>query len=194
MSATVNPQIMTQFKDASGKYISGVSEPIPRHFSVYLKVEAFDEHGYRTAVREGPSNMTLKQFAQFVQANILNTAETITDTGGTGRSISANTSSATINIVAGTNTTAATFTDNKLGSQSAGSSGSQAATVNAISGQSFTVTATITNSSGLSINYAEVGIQNTAATFVFQLCHDVFTAVTVSNNGTLAVTYTISFS
>jgi hypothetical protein len=194
MSATIGSPVIIGFKDVNGNWIEGKSESITRHATLFLRVEAKDEFGNLTAVREGPSNMTLKQFAQFVQANILNSAQTVTDTSNTARSVSANSASTAINIVAGTSTTAATFTDFKLGTQQGGSSGSQAATVNAISGQSFTVTATITNTSGGSVNYAEVGIQNTAATFTFQLCHDVFTAVTVSNNGTLAVTYTISFS
>jgi hypothetical protein len=138
-------------------------------------------------------------FAKFIQTNLLATAETITDTANTTHAISANTAATAPLIVAGTTTTAAASNDYKLGGQSSGGSGSVAATVNAWTTTSstsgnFTVTGTITNTSGGTIAYGEVGIQITASSVAFILAHDAFAALNVSNNGTLAVTYTITFT
>jgi hypothetical protein len=58
----------------------------------------------------------------------------------------------------------------------------------------FTVTGTITNSSGSTITYSELGLMMTNGANVFLLTHDVFTGVPVSTTGTLAVTYTITNS
>lgn len=149
-------------------------------------------------VREGPANLCTQAFALFTQNNMLATAESIKDTGNTSRSLSANSACSAPTIVAGTGTTAAAVTDVSLQTQQGGSSGSQAATINAYSGAgtsgSYTVTATITNTSGGTVAYAEVGLTIVSATFTFLIAHDVFSALSVSNNGTLAVTYTFTFS
>jgi hypothetical protein len=200
--------ITIRFKDSNGKLIEGISENITRYSCIDLKIEARDAEGNLTAVREGPANMTLKQFAQLCQSDLLNTAESVTDVTNSSQSVTAGqalTTATTPCIVAGTNASSATFTDYKLGNiagtagySTPGGSGNIAGTVNAVAGQSFTVTGTITNTSGSSITYAEVGIAVSAtisaATHSFLICHDNFTGVVVSNNGTLAVTYTLSFS
>ncbi len=139
-------------------------------------------------------DLATKQFAQFIQANILNTGETIKDTSNSDKSISANSDATVPRIVAGIGTTPADVTDYCLESATAGTSGYAAATINAYSGTgtsgTFTITGTITNSSGVTIAYAEVGVTIVSATFTFLLCHDIFTALNVSDGGTLAVTYT----
>jgi hypothetical protein len=174
----------------------GLGVPLRQRSEVGVKVRtklvARDRNGRVTGVRY--SDMAVIGLAQFIQANILATAETIKDTGGTNRSISANTSTGTLRVVVGTTGTAPTFTDNALGAQSAGTSGYMSATVNAISGSQFTVTGTITNSSGNSITYAEMGETLVAATYTFLLSHSTFTGLPVSNGGQLACTDTWSFS
>jgi len=147
------------------------------------------------------TNLCTAGWAGFVQANILNTAANpnIKDTGGTSRSLSANTAVSALTLIAGTGTAAASVADNALTTATAGASGNttsltiSTATETGTSG-SFTIVGTITNTSGGNINYAEVGLTITAATFVFLITHDVFTALTVSNNGTLQVTYTMTNS
>jgi hypothetical protein len=165
---------------------------------ICVKAVARDINGLITGVYDNPYDIGVKALAQFLQSNIFDTAETITDVTNTGRSISANSASTAIYINAGTGTTAAAFTDYKLTTTSStynsNGSYSQAGTVNAISSNTFTITATITNNSGSTIAYSEVGLSNTAATYQFLLSHDVFTALNVSNNGTLAVTYTLTFT
>ena len=75
---------------------------------------------------------------------------------------------------------------------------SQAATVNTtLSSNTFTITATITNGGTANITYKEVGLANTIATFQFLLAHDQVnggTGYVVSASGTLAVTYTGTFT
>ncbi len=171
-----------------------------RHGLVHIcaRVEARDPYGVLTGVYKNEYDLGTKQFAQLVQTNILDTAQTITNTSGTGESIAVNSASTSPTILAGTGTTAAAVTDYALQTPTSGSSGSIAATINAYSGSgtsgNFTVTGTITNTSGSTITYSEVGIEVTVSTYTFLITHDVFTGLSVSNNGTLAVTYTITFT
>lgn len=174
-----------------------IAEPVSREqaaLKIRVKVEAKDIDGILTGIYDNQYDLGTIQLLGFIATNILDTAESIKDTGGTIRSITANSANSVINIVAGTGVTAPAVSDFNLQTQSAGSSGSISATVNAPSGSTFTVTGTITNSSGSTIAYSEVGIECTSATFVFLLSHDVFTALNVSNGGTLAVTYTATIS
>ena len=174
-----------------------VAAPLNTHESslkIRVDVKAFNSNNELTGIYNNEYDLGTIQLLGFICTNILDAAETIKDTGGTGRSITANSSNSAINIVAGTGTTAAAVSDYNLQTQSAGSSGTITGTVTAPSGSTFTVTGTITNSSGGTIAYSEVGIECTSATFVFLLAHDVFTALNVSNGGTLAVTYTATIS
>ena len=159
---------------------------------VRVKVVARDKNGRVTGTRY--HDMAVTGIAQFIQANIYATAESIKDTGNASRAIGANTATSTVQIVAGTGTSGPTFADIALGTPTAGSSGYIAATVNALAGSSFTLTGTITNTSGNTVNYSEIGITIVAGGWTFLLAHDVFTALPVSQNGTLGVTYTHSFS
>jgi hypothetical protein len=166
---------------------------------VKLNVEAYENDGSVTGTYVDEYDLSTKQLAQFIQAEILATAETITDTSNTTRAVAAAAAVSAPLIVAGTLTTAATNTDYKMGAQTATSSGSIAAVINAwgtasSTSGSFTVTGTITNTTGSTVNYAEVGIAVTCGGNSFLLSHDVFTALGVSNAGTLAVTYTLTFT
>lgn len=137
-------------------------------------------------------DLATKQLAQFVQALVLASTQTITDTGGTGRSVANASATTAPTILAGTGSTAAAYNDTALGTQTETVSG----TVNAYSGSgtsgSFTVTGTIT--AGADRAYAEVGLRCTNGGNTFLLCRDVFSVLNVSNTGTLAVTYTLTFS
>jgi hypothetical protein len=163
----------------------------PGGVRIGLKIEHRDADGNLVEVIERDALAT-KQFAQLVQLNILDTAETVTDTTGTGDALSVNSAATAPTILAGTGTTAATVTDNAMQTQTE----SVAATINAYSGSgssgSFTVIGTVT--AGAARAYAEVGLQVTVATKTFLICHDSFSVLNVSNGGTLAVTYTLTFS
>lgn len=163
-----------------------------------LHLEAKDEQGNITGVYDNPNDLATNQFAGFINTNLLDTGETIKDTAGTGNAISANSAATSPTIVAGTGTTAAAVTDYALQTPVSGSSGSVGATVGAPSGSgtsgTITITGTITNSSGSNITYSEVGIEITVGGNTYLISHDVFTGLTVSNGGTLAVTYTLTYS
>lgn len=204
--------VVVRFRDKkTGEWIEGISEPKidPNHFRIWLSVKSYEpcrfahhrgrECGCKkklTGVREGPANLLTNGFAALVQANILNNAPTnqIKDTGGTLRSITANTATSALTGAAGTTGTTAAVTDFALGTETE----TQATvTVNAnpntgTTSGTFTVTFTIT--AGADRAYAEVGLKITKATFVFLVCHDTFSVLNVSNTGTLAVTYTFTNS
>lgn len=141
-------------------------------------------------VRDLEADLTTKQLAQFIQCNILASGQTVkaedASTNSIGGATPVTTSAPTIE--AGTGGGAAAFTDFTL----ATSTETVSATVNAISSNTFTVTGTIT--AGASRAYTEVGLNVTAGAKVYLLCHDTFTALNVSNGGTLAVTYTFTFT
>lgn len=137
-------------------------------------------------------DLATKQFAQLVQALLLNSTQTITDTASATHSV-ANASATTLpTILAGTTSTAATVTDVALGTQTE----TVSATVNAYSGSgssgSFTVTGTITATADRA--YAEVGLRVTNGGNTYLICRDTFSTLNVSNTGTLAVTYTLTWS
>lgn len=143
-------------------------------------------------VREKEHDLATTQFAKLVQALILNSTQTITDITSTGRSIANASATTTPTIAAGTTGTAATVADVALGA----STETVAATVNATSGAgstcTFTVTGTIT--AGADRAYTEVGLTVVNAAHTFLICRDTFSVLNVSNTGTLAVTYSLSFS
>lgn len=158
---------------------------------VGLRIEARDADGTLVGLIQRDALAT-QQFAQLVQLNILDTAETIKDTGGTTHSEAVNTAATAPTISAGTTGTAATVTDNALGAETE----TVAATINAYSGSgssgSFTVTGTITATAARA--YQEVGLKVTVNSHVYLICHDTFSTLNVSSGGTLAVSYTLTFS
>ncbi len=155
-------------------------------------------------IGESFGNCSCKAYAQLIQANLHATAETIADVGNSARSISANSASTAVYVVAGTTAAnPAAFTDYALGDgvthTDYKSTGNYAntGTVNAISGTAYTITSTITNGSGSSITYKECGLATTVATWQFLHAHDQVngtTGYTVSASGTLQVTYTSTFT
>jgi hypothetical protein len=167
---------------------------------VKLEVVGRDADGTETGRYCNDNDLITQQWAQWVGNNIFGVAQTIKDETATGRSETAWATLSALTIQAGTSVTAASVTDTALGTITPGVSGTCAGTLSAISESSgtsgsFTITGTITNSSGSTVNYSELGITlNDASAHVFLLTHDVFTAVPVSTTGTLAITYTITNS
>jgi len=156
------------------------------------RVVARSPKGAIFGIRE--TDMAVKAIAQLIQTNIFNTAQTITDTGNTNRSVAANSAATLPRILGGTGTTAAAFTDYKMQTWTDDANHRVAATINPLSGSSFTITGVITNNSGSDIAYAEVGVDVTVGGWLFLLGHDVGTAYIVSTGGTLTVSYAAAFS
>jgi hypothetical protein len=137
---------------------------------------------------EKEHDLTCKALAQLIMLNILHSAQIITDTSNTGNSESVNTACTSPLIAAGTSGTSATFADHVLGTETE----TVSATVGSISSNTFAVTGTIT--AGANRAYQEVGIRVTANSHLYLLTHDTFSTLNVSNTGTLAVTYTFTFT
>jgi hypothetical protein len=156
------------------------------------RVVARSPNGVIFGIRE--TDMGLKQLAQLIQLNLLDTAVTVTDEGNTGRALTVNNAATLPRILAGTGATAAAFTDYKMQTWTDDANHRIGATINAVGSGTFTMTGVITNGSGGDIAYSEVGIDITIATYLFLLAHDVGTAYTVSPTGTLTVTYTWTFT
>jgi hypothetical protein len=121
------------------------------------------------------------------------------DTGGTLRSISINSAVSSPTIVFGSGTTAISPSDYQLQSPISGSSGSVAATVSGLTVSSttcsFSLTCTVTNSSGGTLTYGEAGVTITVATFTFLILHDLVNGSVgqqLTNGQGANVTYTIS--
>lgn len=147
----------------------------------------------------GKVNIFTKQWAQFAQVYLMGnlstavSASSVLNTANSGQTIAASNATSTFQVVAGTTGTAAAFTDVKLGAQSASSSGFVTAAQTALSSNAYTITGTITNGSGSTISYNEVGIYATANSQIYCWCHDAPLSggpYSVSNSGTLAITYT----
>jgi hypothetical protein len=142
--------------------------------------------------------------ASLVQLNILATLPAaLNDTSGTSRTLTPVNSAVTAPYIwAGTGATAPAVTDYQMQTTVNDSSHKVAATVNAISdwsgsSGSFTVTGTISNTSGGDITYKEIGIIVTCLTWNFLISHDTINAGSgylVSNGGSLAVTETFTYS
>lgn len=156
------------------------------------RVVARSPNGIIFGIRE--TDMALKQLAQLIQLNILDTAVTITDEGNTGRALSVNNAATLPRILAGIGLTAAAWTDYKMQTFTDDANHRVAATIGAVGSGTFTISGVITNGSGGDIAYSEVGIDITVATYLFLLAHDVGSAYTVSNGGTLTVNYTATFT
>jgi len=155
------------------------------------------------------TDMALKAFAQFILTNILATAETITDTSGSGQSVIANDA---IKITAGIPqvwiyagsdvASAPAFTDYVLVSPISNvpaGTGIIIATIGAIASNTFTVTGMLTNGTAGNIVYGEVGIviEEDANSWLFLITRDQTNGAsgyTVSPAGTVSVTYTVTFT
>jgi hypothetical protein len=129
--------------------------------------------------------------------NVIGTGQTVNDTTATGRALAANSAVSAASVVAGTGSTPAAVGDTNLQAQSASTSGVQAITSCVVSGSTITIVGTITNGSGSTIAYDEVGLIVTVGGHTFLLAHDAPLTggpFNVSNGGTLQITYTGTIS
>ena len=137
-------------------------------------------------IRELPVNLCTNVFAKFVQAAIMGQTTTITDTGGSGRSVTKTVDGgvATRTGAAGTSGTAATVADTALGAETETTT---SVTINAVtgSGSSGTFTTTYTVTATAIRAYAEVGLRMTTTTtaWVFLITRDTFSVLNVSDTG-----------
>jgi hypothetical protein len=204
-----------RFRDAqTGQWLFGISEPKidPGIMRIDLELRAYEPcatkaHWRRrggcpcakrlVGMREGPANLLTNVFAMLTQVGVFGQTTTVTDTGGTGRSVTAvvlGGGMASKNGHAGTGVTAAAVQDTNMQTTTE----NVAATVGAVSGTgaSATYTITYTVTAGAPRAYTEVGVIVTTTTnsWAFLVAHDSFSALNVSLGGTLATTYTITNS
>jgi hypothetical protein len=148
---------------------------------------------------DNPDDITLLQLAQMTQSGLMAlTGQTIKETGATTQSITGAMTANTPTIEFGTGATAAAFTDYAIQTATTGTN-PVTATINAISSNTFTVTATWSNTTGSSVTIGEVAMYVTSTAGVstnktYALTHDQFTGVVVSNGGTAAATLTFTWS
>ncbi len=163
------------------------------HVRVCLRVQPFHPDG----TPSGPAyvkeyDLATKQLAQFLMALVFNSTQTISDTGGTGRSIANATAVTAPTVLAGTGSTSATVSDTALGTQTETVAGTVTSYSAGTTTGTFTITGTIT--AGADRAYAEIGCRVTSGGDTFLVCRDVISTTNVSNTGTLAVTYTFTNS
>jgi hypothetical protein len=170
----------------------------PDHISKGVNCEICGEERPLVGVHDNQLDLGTIQLLWLMMNNLLDTAASaVPDTANVSRSLSVNSAATVPQIVAGTGTTAAAVSDYKLQTQATTTSGYVTAVTANPSGSTMVITGTITNTSGGTLAYDEVGIYITVATWVFMLAHDAPLTggpFNVSNNGTLAVTYTATVS
>lgn len=156
-------------------------------------------------------DMSLKQFCAILMPNIFNTALVINqayDTSGSSHTISANSATSALQIVAGSGTTAPNAsTDVAIQTQLAGADGavtpthvgtaSADGTLNSTGASSttFLVVGTMTNSTLGNETWGNIGLYITIGGNVYMLAHDQTNGATgypVSAGGSVAVTYTVT--
>jgi hypothetical protein len=192
---------------ANAEATQSESQPPRGNMSVKLHVEAFEpcpihapnpcdcpKKSVGSVCKD--NDLVTNQFFDLVCLEMLAvTPVSVKDTAGTTNS---ETSSATIGsapkIYAGTGTTTADVSDNKLQTPTE----NVAATVGTPpsgSGASGSLTITGTVTAGALRAYTEVGLQVTVNGHNYLVLHDVFSpALTVSSGGTLATSYIVTFS
>jgi len=168
--------------------------------TVTLDLVIRDERGVETGRLHRPADITLLQLAQFTQAALMGVVSGLSfkDTAGTSHAQTAAVTAGTPQIAFGIGSTAAAFTDFKIQTTAGASSDVIAATVTAIASNTFTVTATWTNTTAGTISISELAMYVTttagmASNSTFALSHDVFTGQGVSANGTAAATLTFTW-
>lgn len=147
--------------------------------------------------RTGLCNLLTNVYARLVQAGLLGTTTSITDTGGTSRSVTnalnGGIVAASTALCAGTGVTGATVADTNMQTQTETVANP---TVNAVSGTTtqgtFTIVGTITATGDRSFTESGIKITTTTNSWQFLLAHDSFAALSVSNTGTLSLTYQIT--
>jgi hypothetical protein len=178
--------------------IPGVRAGVFSGVKIRLQLTVTNPDGSRLYY-DNPDDITLLQLAQMTQSGFMAlTGQTIKETGGTTQSITGAMTSNTPSLEFGTGGTAASFTDYAI-QTAAGGTNPVTATVTAITSNTFTVTGTWNNTTGISVTISEVAMYATSLTGVssnktYALTHDQFTGVVVSNGGTAAATLTFTWS
>ena len=164
-----------------------------------LRVAVVDkETGEESQVYVKENDVGDVQLTQMMCANLFDTTQTtvVKDTGGTARTVSANTAITGVNIVAGTGGTTAAVTDYQLGAivSSPAGAGTQAATVGTVNTTTGVVLLTANmNGPSSTTTYKEIAIYVTTASYTFQVARDYYSSGwPVSTTQYLAVTYTIT--
>jgi len=163
--------------------------------SVQLDLRLVDPAGNVLSELHRDNDPTTLQCAQLFQGALLAVAfsSAVKDTGGTSRSVSAGSAGTSPEIAFGTGTTPAAFTDYVI-QTNAGTGSPASATVNAISSNTFTVTALWTNGTGSTVTVSELALYITVATYTFCITHDVFTGQSVANGVSASATLTFTWS
>lgn len=167
---------------------------------VSLDLDCRDKDGNLTS-HFHKDDITVLQLAQSIQAGLgALTGQTLKATDATTQTVNAAITMGTPKIHFGIGATAAAFTDFTIQTTAGAATDAPAATINAISSNTFTITATWTNSTAGSISISELaweavlitGVTTTGKSYI--LTHDQFTGQPVSAGGTAAATLTFTFT
>lgn len=154
-------------------------------------------------------DISVNALAQLIQINILAlSGQTVKTVSNSAQAISMGDVPSAPVVIAGLTGTAPAFTDYALGDgttntdyHTSATDFCQSATVNAISSNTFTVTGTITCNNSGGRTYKEIGLAGTvthsSTAYYFLYAHDYLNSGTgylVSQGGTLAITYTGTFT
>jgi hypothetical protein len=168
--------------------------------SVKVDLVCKDADGNVTSAYTNERDQTLLQLAQFTQAALMGvtTGLSFKDTSGTSHTQTAAVLAGTPTIAFGTGTTASTFSDYTI-QTAAGGTNPVTATVNAISSNTFTVTATWSNTTGSTVAISELAMyvtttQGMSSESTFALTHDVFSGQSVLNGGSALATLTFTWT
>jgi hypothetical protein len=191
----------------------GFNRKTRRHLLFFHKTLSLRDPNYSCkgglVAIEDSDDISVKALAQLIQINILAlSGQSVTTVSNSAQAISVGDVPSAPVVVAGTTGTAPAFSNYALGDgttntdyHTTGSSYCDVGTVNAITSNTFTVTGTITNGSVGDILYKEIGlavtVTHSASPYYFLLAHDYLNSgsgYTVSAGGTLAITYTATFT
>lgn len=180
-------------------------------FDVYISVLNHEKDGRQTLISKERANSLVLQIIDLLAVHIQQTTLTISDTGGTPRSVIYTTSTFALNaaaassaqgLVLGIGTNAVTLADVALQTQIAHGNGSGqlsygtttfTAPTTVGSTRSFEVQRTFINNSGADITVKEVGLYAKATAGATYYCIDrTLKTFTITNGATVTVKYTIS--
>lgn len=169
------------------------------YYSYHIK----DAHS-KTIKKQGKrkSRSFVKAFIQIMNTGIIYVPTTITDTGGTGRAntgsigmtTTAGAATTTYGIVVGSDNTAVTINDYKLGtkitslSYGASTIASPAATASV---SSVTLTRVFTNGTGSGVTINEIGLYSGSGGYYYCLIRDVPTPIVLGDGEQLTLNYII---
>src|SRR5271169_3162503 len=175
---------MSESKGAIGVTLKIVARnPCPTHGYTHWDGQntngAFDVDAWCQGGLVGKSghflgDMAIRAMAWGMQLNLFKTNETMQDVTGASNPETANTAITAVNIHAGSGVTAPSFTDFQIETplSNTGTTAFVTAVMHAISGAAFTVTGTLTNSTGSTITYGNLGLEITLNSHTYLVTHD----------------------